>query len=437
MVRVKMGYSTSAHFLKDEDSFKSRLMLWVIAVSVLVLIGWSSVAELDELVRGEGKVIPSSQLKVVQSLDGGVLSELIVKEGERVSAGQLLMRLDDTRAKSKFNERQQSILNLEAMIQRLRAEVEGKEFIALDEELRKASPAIVFEQEALFHKRRKSQASAQRVLMQQVKQKSQELEKKRIELKHIKKEFELAKKEFSILKPLFIEGVVSEVELIKAEKSVLAVERQVLDVELKIPQVKSSIDELKEKELQLQDSFRTEAQIQLSEAAAELAQISQSHQSLEIDVDRTQIRSPVNGTIKQVMLTTVGGVVQPGMALVSIVPVEDTLIIETKVRPSDIARLYPGQKAVVKFTAYDFTVYGGLEAELVHISADSLTDEHGESFYLVRVKTQNSYIGLHSDLLPIIPGMQAQVDIITGKKTLLSYLLKPILRAKQVALTEQ
>jgi adhesin transport system membrane fusion protein len=158
---------------------------------------------------------------------------------------------------------------------------------------------------------------------------------------------------------------------------------------------------------------------------------------LEDRVDRTQVRSPVKGIVKELMVTTIGGVVQPGMDLVSIVPQEDTLLIETKIRPADIARLYPGQKAMVKFTAYDFTVYGGLEAELVHISADSSIDEQGESFYLVRVKTQTNNLAQEGELLPIIPGMIAQVDILTGKKTLLTYLLKPILKAQQVALTER
>ncbi|KZZ36847.1 hypothetical protein A3756_12030 [Oleiphilus sp. HI0086] len=158
---------------------------------------------------------------------------------------------------------------------------------------------------------------------------------------------------------------------------------------------------------------------------------------MEDRVDRTQVRSPVNGIVKELMVTTLGGVIQPGMDLVSVVPMEDALLIETKVRPADIARLYPGQKAMVKFTAYDFTVYGGLEAELVHISADSSTNEQGDSFYLVRVKTRDNNLKFGDKLLPVIPGMIAQVDILTGKKTLLTYLLKPILKARQVALTEQ
>ena len=168
----------------------------------------------------------------------------------------------------------------------------------------------------------------------------------------------------------------------------------------------------------------------------QLAKISQTSGALEDRLDRTQVRSPVNGTIKQIMLNTLGGVVQPGMDLISIVPLEDSLLIETKIRPSDIARLYPGQKAMVKFTAYDFTIYGGLEAELVHISADSISHENDESFYLVRVKTYQNNLGSTDNPLPIIPGMIAEVDILTGKKTLLSYLLKPILKAKQVALSE-
>ena len=183
-------------------------------------------------------------------------------------------------------------------------------------------------------------------------------------------------------------------------------------------------------------NFKADAQKELNNYQDELAQISQSSGALEDRVERTQVRSPVNGTVKQIMLNTLGGVVQPGMDLISIVPMEDSLLIETKIRPSDIARLYPGQKAMVKFTAYDFTVYGGLEAELVHISADSISHEDKESFYLVRVKTFRNNLGSTEQPLPIIPGMIAEVDILTGKKTLMSYLLKPILRAKQVALSE-
>ena len=204
----------------------------------------------------------------------------------------------------------------------------------------------------------------------------------------------------------------------------------------RMPQIDAEILELINKRDQLLIGFRSEAQKELSEILTELSHLAHSSGALEDRVNRTQVRSPVNGTIKQLMVNTIGGVVQPAMDIVSIVPIEDALLIETKIKPADIARLYPGQRAMVKFTAYDFTIYGGLEAEVVHISADSIVNEQGESFYLVRVKTKTNDLGSEGKVLPIFPGMIAQVDILTGKKTILNYILKPILKAKQVALTE-
>ena len=258
-----------------------------------------------------------------------------------------------------------------------------------------------------------------------------------VQLNQYKEHEILAQKEYAILQPLTEQGVVSEVELIRAEKGVLEARRATSSIELRLPQVESSVEELRNRKEQLGLEFMSESRAELNDVLTELAQVSQGHGVLEDRLARTQVRSPVNGVVKDVMVTTLGGVIQPGMSVVSVVPNEDALLIETKVRPADIARLYPGQKAMVKFTAYDFTIYGGLEAELVHISADSSTNEQGESFYLVRVKTQTNNLVRGGELLPIIPGMIAQVDILTGKKTLLTYLLKPILKAREVALTER
>ncbi len=428
--------SPSAEILMTREQLHSRLILYVIVALVVMLLAWAAVAEVDELVRGQGKVIPSSQLKKVQSLDGGILSELLVSEGDRVKRGQVLMRLDDTLARSKFNERRQRVLALDAKMQRLRAEVEGQP-LNFSEELAKDAIALVTEERALFEQRRLSLQTENEVLQQKIAQQQQELFKKRAELEQIDAEIVLANKELDILKPLFEDGVVSRFELIKAEKNLLSIQRQRLGVAQAIPQTNLIIEELQRKQQQLKQSYRTEAQRLLSEVASERSQLIQGSDVFEADVDRTLIKSPVNGVVKQVLLNTLGGVVKPGADLVSIVPEEDVLVVETKVKPSDIARLYPGQKAMVKFSAYDFTVYGGLEAKLVHISADSLVDEKGDSFFLVRVQTNLSFLGRKRDELPIMSGMQAQVDILTGKKTLLSYFLKPILKAKQVALTEQ
>jgi adhesin transport system membrane fusion protein len=184
-------------------------------------------------------------------------------------------------------------------------------------------------------------------------------------------------------------------------------------------------------------AFHNKAKSELNDVLAKMEEFSASAVALEDRLNRTSVRSPVNGTVKQLLVSTVGGVIQPGMSLVEIVPMEDSLLIETKIKPSDIAFLRPGQEAMIKFTAYDFTIYGGLGANLEQIRADSITDDKGNSFYLARLRTNKSYLGSEEKPLPIIPGMIASVNILTGKKTILSYILKPVLRAKYTALRER
>lgn len=414
----------------------SRRVLHVFALLVIVLIVWASFAQIDELVRGQGKVIPLRQLQMVQNLEGGILAELYVEEGQQVRKGQVLLKLDDTQFSSKFQERRQTQFAIQGNIARLQAELSGLSEIEFPPMLIETAPETVAQQVRLFSHRQAQLNAAVRLLDLQIKQQQQALEKAQFDYEQAKRQQVLAEKELAILLPLLQEGVVSEMELIRAEKEALKAKGEASSLEYAMPKFRTAIEELKDKQKQLVINFKADAQKELNDYQEKMAQISQSSGALEDRVERTQVRSPVNGTVKQIMLNTLGGVVQPGMDLISIVPMEDSLLIETKIRPSDIARLYPGQKAMVKFTAYDFTVYGGLEAELVHISADSISHEDKESFYLVRVKTFRNNLGSTEQPLPIIPGMIAEVDILTGKKTLMSYLLKPILRAKQVALSE-
>ena len=419
-----------------EISSSSRRVVQFILVLLIVLITWSYYAEVDELVRGQGKVIPSKQLQLVQNLEGGILSELLVEEGQRVKQGQVILKLDDTQFNSSFQERRQTLFAVKANIARLRAELSGVAEISFSENLLNDAPEIIKEQHRLFSHRQAQINASQRLIDLQIKQQEQSLSKASFEQAQAKRQQRLAEKELAILRPLLNAGVVSEMEMIRAEKEALKASGEARGLEFAMPSIETAIEELKDKRKQLRINFNTETQTELNQHLDQLAKIAQTSGALEDRLDRTQVRSPVNGTVKQIMLNTLGGVVQPGMDLISIVPLEDSLLIETKIRPSDIARLYPGQKAMVKFTAYDFTVYGGLEAELVHISADSISHENDESFYLVRVKTYQNNLGSAEHPLPIIPGMIAEVDILTGKKTLLSYMLKPILKAKQVALSE-
>lgn len=415
----------------------SRRLVHLVLVLVLVLIVWAAYAEVDELVRGQGKVIPSKQLQLVQNLEGGILAELFVEEGQQVKKGEVLLKLDDTQFNSTYQERRQTVMAVKANIARLRAALANDKSITFSSELEAEEAVdIIKEQRQLFYHLKTQLEASQHLIDLQIKQETQSLAKAKFEQNQAKRQLVLAEKELAILRPLLNAGVVSEMEMIRAEKEALKAKGEAEGLEFMMPKIKTNIEELKDKQKQLRINFNAETQTELNKYLDQLAQISQTSGALEDRLDRTQVKSPVNGTIKQIMLTTQGGVVQPGMDLISIVPLEDSLLIETKVRPSDIARLYPGQKAMVKFTAYDFTVYGGLEAELVHISADSISHENDESFYLVRVKTYQNNLGSIENPLPIIPGMVAEVDILTGKKTLLSYLLKPILRAKQVALSE-
>jgi|TARA_R110002049_G_scaffold85502_3_gene217342 adhesin transport system membrane fusion protein len=419
-----------------ELTLTSRRLVHLVSILILVLIVWAYYAEVDELVRGQGKVIPSKQLQLVQNLEGGILSELFVEEGQQVKKGEVLLKLDDTQFNSKFQERRQTVMSVKANIARLRSALVNDESITFSSELETVAPDIIEEQRRLFFHLKAQLEASHRLIDLQIKQEIQSLEKAKFEQSQAKRQQVLAEKELAILRPLLTAGVVSEMEMIRTEKEVLKARGEAEGLEFAMPKIKTNIEELKDKQKQLRINFNADTQTELNKYLDQLAQISQTSGALEDRLERTQVKSPVNGTIKQIMHTTEGGVVQPGMDLISIVPLEDSLLIETKVRPSDIARLYPGQKAMVKFTAYDFTVYGGLEAELVHISADSISHEDDESFYLVRVKTYQNNLGTIDKPLPIIPGMVAEVDILTGKKTLLSYLLKPILRAKQVALSE-
>ncbi len=430
-----MSSTTAAmQWLPEEKS--SRALIWVLLVLCLSLLWWASWATLDELARGEGRVIPSKQLQVVQNLEGGIVADIMVTEGSLVEAGQPLIKIDDTLFASSFQENQLKVLELQARAARLRAEIAGVAAPDFGSELNAELPELIKQEQVLFDQRMAGQESADQVLLTQIAQKQQRLAQARNKQQQATDALALSQREVDILRPLVEDGVVSEVELIRAEKNLLEHRGELSRWSFEIPEIEAEISELERKREQQLLSFRQNAQEELNSILAELPRLSQSKGALEDRVARTQVRSPVKGTVKQLMVNTIGGVVQPGMELLSIVPVEDALLVEARVRPADIARIYPGLTARVKFTAYDFAIYGALEAEVVHVSADSIQTDQGESFYLVRVKTARNYLGSQQQPLPIIPGMVAQVDIMTGKKTVLDYLLKPLLRAKEHALTE-
>ena len=275
------------------------------------------------------------------------------------------------------------------------------------------------------------------ILGQQIEQKEQELIELNAKIRTVNRSVDLARQELNISRPLAKEGIVPQVELIKLERQVNEMQGELESNRLLIPKLNSVLRETISTRNDIALKFRADSQTELNEKQGRLGQLSEGQVGLRDRVDRTSVIAPLKGTIKKLKINTLGGVVQPGMDLMEIVPLEDTLLVEAKVSPKDIAFLRPGLDAIVKITAYDFTIYGGLHGKVEQISADSIQDEEGNSFYLVRVRTEKSYLGDELNALPIIPGMLASADIITGKKSVLDYLLKPILRAKQSALRER
>jgi len=412
----------------------ARIVIWLSVASLAVLLLWSAFAVLDEVTRGEGKVIPSRQIQILQSMDGGIVSEILAREGQTVKAGDLLLKVDPTRMVSSLRENQSQYLALLAKGARLRALAEGSRFIP-PEEVAQQAPEIVEAERALYESRRAELDATIGVARQQSTQRSQELVSMRARREQAAQSYTLTARELEMTRPLVRTGAVSDVELLRLERDVARYRGERDSANSDIPRLESAVSEANRKIQEIELTFRNVARSELSEVNAKLSTLSEGSAALEDRVKQTEIRSPVNGTVKQLKVNTVGGVVQPGKDVIELVPSDDALLLEAKVLPRDIAFLRPGQKALVKFTAYDFAVYGGLEATLEQIGADSVVDEKGNAYFVVRVRTLSNTIGQQK--LPIIPGMVAEVDILTGKKTVLSYLLKPILRAKAKALTER
>ncbi len=423
-------------FLEASSHPSHHLILWITVLFVIFFGMWANYATLDEVTRGVGKVIPSRQVQVVQNLEGGIVSKILVKEGDRVEKDQILLHIDDTRFASSYRESQAKSSNLQAKIARLTAESKG-EIFKIPKNVEPALKDLFASEYALAQARQDELQGNINILKQQKNQKEHEIGELKSRQKQLEQGYELARKEHEITEPLVKRGIMSEVDLLRLQREMTELKGNLETVRLSIPRAESAVTEAERKVEELSVSFRTAALAELNDYKAELSGISQSNLALEDRVARTSVRSPVKGTIKRLKVTTVGGVVQPGMDLVEIVPTEDTLLIESQIRPADIAFLHPGQSAMVKFTAYDFSIFGGLKAHLEHISADTIINERGEPFFIIRLRTEINYLGKEKNSLPIIPGMTVNVDILTGKKTLLSYLLKPINRAKERALRER
>ena len=414
-----------------------RLTIWAIIGFFVFLMLWANFAVIDEVTKGDGKAIPSSKIQKIQNLEGGIVSELFVKEGQIVEAGAPLIRLDDTRFASNVGETEADRLSMLLRVERLSAEVDDRP-LNFPEDVLKAVPGQAKSEESLYISRRQQLHDEIGGLQEQLIQRQQELREFSSKQAQYRQQLGLQRQEINMSEPLVAQGAVSPVEVLRLKRAEVETRGQLDATTLAIPRAESAIKEVQRKIDETRGKFRSEALTQLNEARTDLNKAQATGKALEDRVSRTLVTSPVRGIVNKLLVNTIGGVIQPGSDLVEIVPLDDTLLVEAKVRPQDIAFLHPGQEATVKFTAYDYTIYGGLKAKLEQIGADTITDEDKKTtYYIIKLRTDRSHLGTDEKPLLIIPGMVASVDIITGKKTILSYLLKPIIRARAEALHER
>ncbi|MDA0655874.1 MAG: HlyD family type I secretion periplasmic adaptor subunit, partial [Proteobacteria bacterium] len=395
---------------------------------------WAHTARLDEVTRGDGKVIPSRQIQKVQNLEGGIVAALNVSEGQTVDKNQVLLRIDNTAAKSKLKESRSKKLSLQAEIARLQAESKGRGAITFSKEIEKEAPHIIWDQRQLFEANKRQTDQQVSILRSQTEQKEQELVELKSRVAQTRQSRTLAKEELDIMAPLVRTGAVPRIDWIRSKQKLQELDKELRGIELALPRTKSAIRETKNRTDEKLAGFRTDAQREMNEKRSELARLLATIDAEADRVTRTDVLSPVRGIIKKLNVNTIGGVVQPGQDLVEIVPLDDNLLIEAKIRPADCAQLRPDLTATIKITAYDFSIHGGLPAKLIDISPDTIVDEEGNSFYRIRLRSDKNNLGKDK---PIIPGMTASIDILTGHKTVLDYLMKPILKARQNALTER
>lgn len=417
----------------QQEPLRARALLRSVALLVVLLLLWAALAQIDEVTRGEGKVVPTRQVQVIQTMDGGMVEEILVREGQIVEAGQTLLRVDPTRFQSNLGESQVSQQALKAKVLRLKALTRGSAF-SPPGDLARAAPDIVAQERRLYESKRDEIEAQVSMARNQLSQREQESREARARQTQAERGIELLKRELKATRPLVRTGAVSEVEVLRLERDLARLKGERDQASAQISRAQAAIAEAQRKIEEVRLNARNQMSAELSETMGKLSALAESNRALADKVAKAELKSPVRGTVKRLLVNTVGGVVQPGKEVVEVVPLDEALILEAQIAPKDIAFLRPGLAAMVKFTAYDFAIYGGLEADVESISADSVVDQKGNAFYLIRLRTKKATLG---DRLPIIPGMVAQVDILTGKKTVLSYLLKPVLRAKANALSER
>ncbi|MBU2114955.1 MAG: HlyD family type I secretion periplasmic adaptor subunit [Gammaproteobacteria bacterium] len=417
----------------SQAPLKAKALLYSMVCVFAILLIWAALAPLDEIARGEGKVVPSQQLQTIQSLDGGLVTDILVKEGDVINAGQTILKVDATRVSANLAETTSQYLALSAEVARLNALIQER-IPQFPSELAAAAPDRLKHEMYLYETSKAELDELLAMQSQQQQQKQQELNEALAALAQYKQTLKLTQQELSVTRPLLESGAVSNIDILRLERAVATAKGEANRAAANVARAQSSVREAENKLSEVRLNMLNKWQNQLSDSKTKLAAHTEALTGLSDKVMRSDVKSPISGTVQRLHINTVGGVLTPGKDIVDLVPLNDLLVIEAKLPPKDIAFVKLDQQATIKFTAYDFSVFGALQATVSHISADTITDEKDNTFYVVRLTTKSRF---RDGSLDILPGMTVQVDILTGKKTVLSYILKPISKATSNAMTER
>ena len=443
MAQSDFAFSNDVRAAAELRTPRTSRMLLFAALSLLVtFVAWAHFAVLDEVKRGNGRVVPSHQIQVVQSLEGGIIAELLVEEGSIVDKDQPLARIEDTTFAAQFGEIRERRGATAARVIRLEAETQGKKDVLFPDELNGVAPRAVMTERAVFDAHARKMAQDVDVIRQQENQKQKEIEELRASETRFAETLVLLDRETTLTRKLYEQKVVPEIEMLRSDRQSTDMRGQLAVVRATMVKTDAAVQEAHSRLLNVGTAFRAQAEDDLAKSRGDLAVLDENIKSAQDRVRRTELHSPVHGVVNKLNVNTIGAVVAPGASLMEIVPLDDTLLVEGRIHPRDIAFIRPDHEAVVKISAYDSSVYGSLHGKVERISADTITDEkgdkteRGETFYRVTVRTEKNHLGTAEHPLPIIPGMVATVEILTGHKSVLDYLIKPARTLRDEAFRE-
>jgi len=426
MASIPIPSSDKSARRKRQPLTGARLIIVTVSVGFLLFILWAMLAQVDEVTAGQGKVIPSSKVQLIQAAEPATISELLVRSGQQVRRGQLLARLDDTQSTSALGQIQAETRSLTERAARLQGEGTN------------TSSSVGADEAALRGVRRQALASRVSALRSSAEQRRRESAEASATINSLQGSLALAQRQVGMLEPLAAKNIVPQTELLTARREVIDLQGRIAAAREQGGRANAAVSEALSQASEAQYSFRQEALNERSQINAKIAVNEESLRGARGRVDKSELRSPVDGIVNDVQVTTIGGFVQAGEKVMEVVPMGDKLLVETRVKPGDIAFIKVGDKALVKVTAYDFSTYGGLDGRVVQISADSIYDEtEREAYFNVIVETTRAFLGSQELRLPITPGMMTDTQIITGRKSVLSYLLKPVMKARSDALRER